>query len=127
MLRQANFTLAWKEEGELFTFGLGEAGQLGHGEGGIEFEPRLVEALVGKKVIGASAGGQHTAAWTEAGEPFTFGKGTWGMGWCPDQPRLVEAPHGAQPGERGPPLVPAPLAPLVHTPYTCPCVLPNVY
>jgi len=37
--------------------------------------PRLVEVLVGKKVIGATAGVSHTATRTEAGELFTFGHG----------------------------------------------------
>jgi len=35
--------------------------------------PRLVEALAGKKVVGAAAGGGHTALWTEDGKVFTFG------------------------------------------------------
>ena len=49
---------------------------LGHGGQGNELVPRLFEALVGKKVIGAAAGGQHTAVWTEGGEQlFTFGNG----------------------------------------------------
>jgi len=37
--------------------------------------PRLVEALTGKRVIGAVAGGNHTAVWIEAGELFPFGLG----------------------------------------------------
>jgi len=36
--------------------------------------PRLVEALV-EKVIGAAAGANHSAVWTEEGELFTFGVG----------------------------------------------------
>ena len=39
----------------------------------MELVPRLVEALAGKKVIGASAGYDHTVVWTEEKEPFTFG------------------------------------------------------
>ena len=39
----------------------------------------LVESLGGKKVIGASAGGPHTAVWTDAGEIFTFGCGYLGQ------------------------------------------------
>jgi alpha-tubulin suppressor-like RCC1 family protein len=41
--------------------------------------PRLVEALAEKKVIGAAAGGDHTAVWTETGELFTFGNGYSGQ------------------------------------------------
>jgi len=41
---------------------------LSHGLSQHEFVPRLVEALVGKKVVGAAAGDAHTAVWTEEGE-----------------------------------------------------------
>ena len=34
---------------------------------------RLIEALVGKKVVGAAAGERHTALWTEEWALFTFG------------------------------------------------------
>jgi len=40
-----------------------------------EYVPRLVEALVGKKVVGVSAGGGLHSSLTEAGELFTFGYG----------------------------------------------------
>jgi alpha-tubulin suppressor-like RCC1 family protein len=89
----------WTEAGELFTFGCGRDGMLGHGGEESEHVPRLVEALVGKKVIGAAAGGDHTAVWTDVGELFTFGEGTDGMlGHGGEEheyvPRLVEALAG---------------------------------
>ena len=49
-------TAVWTEAGELFTFGDGDHGQLGHGGTQHELVPRLVGALAGKKVIGPSAG-----------------------------------------------------------------------
>ena len=85
---------AWTEEGELFTFGDGDQGQLGHGGKQNEHAPRLVESLVGKKVVGASIGSGHTAV---------FGFGLHGeLGHGPEQelgmqkddeylPRLVAA------------------------------------
>ena len=93
-------TAVWTEAGELFTFGDGGNGRLAMGHGGEhnELAPRLVEALAGKKVIGASAGQHHTAAWTDEGELFTFAYGVNGKlghaGWQSAQelsPRLVEA------------------------------------
>jgi len=92
-------TAVWTEAGELFTFGKGAFGKLGHGGEQNELVPRLVEALAGKKVVGAAAGGQHTAAWTKAGELFTFGDGDYGkLGHGGTQnelvPRLVEAVAG---------------------------------
>ena len=44
-----------------------------------ELVPRLVEALAGKTVVGASAGAYHTSPWTDAGEVFTFGSGNYGQ------------------------------------------------
>jgi hypothetical protein len=44
-------TAAWTAEGELFTFGYGRFGRLGHGGEETELVPRLVEVLAGKKVI----------------------------------------------------------------------------
>jgi len=74
-------TAVWTEEGEFFTFMEGIFGHLGHGGHQREYVPRLVEALAGKKVVGAAAGGHHTAVWTEAGELFTFGVEAMG-GWA---------------------------------------------
>ena len=94
-------TAVWTDAGELFTFGHGSYGQLGHGERQYELLPRLVEALAGKNVAGAGVGSVHTAVWTEAGELFTFGDGMYGrLGHgetgdkgesCELVPRLVEA------------------------------------
>ena len=58
--------------------------------------PRLVEALAGKRIVGAAAGFEHAAAWTEDRELFTFGKGCGGRLGHGDEedelvPRLVEA------------------------------------
>ena len=93
-------TAVWTEEGELFTFGWGGSGSLGHGGEQHESVPRLVEALAGKKVVGASAGHTHTVVWTDAGDIFTFGLGKFGgLGHGGKQlelvPRLVEAMLGA--------------------------------
>ena len=83
------------ETGELFTFGKGFAGQLDHGVYQHESVPRLVEAFSGKKVVGAAAGQNHTAVWTDSGELFTFGDGLCGQLGHGGQanepvPRLIE-------------------------------------
>ena len=75
------YTAVWTEAGGLFTFGsgmFGNYGRLGHGGTQNELVPRLVETLAGKKAIGVSAGVNHTAAWTDEGELFTFGDGSNG-------------------------------------------------
>ena len=79
-------TVVWTNEGEVYTFGCGEHGRLGHGglgHGGLghgeeindEWVPRCVEALRGKRVVGAAAGECHTVIWTEEGKMYTFGFG----------------------------------------------------
>ena len=70
--------------------------QLGHGGEGTELAPRMIEVLVGKKVIGAASGNRYTAVWTGEGELFTFGDGDYGQlghGVLQNElvPRLVEA------------------------------------
>jgi len=82
-------TVVWTKAGELFTFGKGHSGQLGHGGHQNEYVPRLVESLAGKKVIGVSAGYAHTAVWTDEGELFTFGSG-----------RIVDVGHWATEDKR---------------------------
>jgi len=81
-------TIVWTDEGELFTFGCGGHGRLGHGgeededaedEENDELVPRLVEALVGEKLIAAAASTRHTVVWTDTGELFTFGNGNYGQ------------------------------------------------
>jgi len=92
-------TAVWTDTGELFTFGHGQYGRLGHGGTQVELVPRMIEALAGKKVVGAAAGREHTVVWTDAGELFTFGCGqNWQLGHGGQQkellPRLVEALAG---------------------------------
>ncbi len=49
-------SVVFTEAGELFTFGYGGSGALGHGGGDNESVPRLVKGeLAGTKVVGAAA------------------------------------------------------------------------
>jgi alpha-tubulin suppressor-like RCC1 family protein len=64
---RSEHTVVWTEAGELFAFGCGFAGRLGHGGEEEEREPRLVGVLEGKKVVGAAAGDKHTVKWAEPG------------------------------------------------------------
>jgi len=50
--------------GEVWTFGNGLSGQLGHGVLRNEDKPRLVEALLGKSIRALSSGSFHTVAVT---------------------------------------------------------------
>lgn len=66
-------------EGELFTWGEGKFGRLGHGAERNCHSPRLVETLIGKKPRQVSCGGFHTAVVTEDGHLYTFGGGEHGQ------------------------------------------------
>ena len=61
--------------GGTFTWGLGYAGRLGHGDEDNQLEPREVEAgrFGGDRVVQAAAGGGHTAAVTAEGRLYTWG------------------------------------------------------
>ena len=67
-------TVVFTEAGDLYTFGRGENGQLGHGGIGNESVPRLVGGLAGQRVVSATAGNTFTAVATEQGEVFCFGR-----------------------------------------------------
>lgn len=88
--------LALSSEGEVFSWGEGEDGKLGHGNRSPCDRPRVIECLRGKDVIDVAAGGAHSACITSKGELFTWGKGRYGRlghGDSEDQtrPKQVEA------------------------------------
>ena len=88
-------TLCITEAGELYAMGQGKHGQLGLGDTVSRWRPQKVAALAGKPVRIASAGHEHSAILTEAGEVYTMGDGSRGqlghaeLGY--KQPKLVEA------------------------------------
>jgi len=64
-------------DGELFTFGQGNWGVLGHGnEDSIHFtKPKLVKGLSKSKVVDVAMGSDHTIALCEDGSVYTWGYG----------------------------------------------------
>eukprot|EP00854_Cymbomonas_tetramitiformis_P033295 gene33295-42645_t len=71
--------------GEVYSWGLNNYGQLGwevpteKGKAGSGFyEPRLVEALQGKRVTQIASGEHHTLALTKNGAVLAFGRPTYG-------------------------------------------------
>lgn len=66
---------------EVWTWGRGEYGRLGLGDrhGGSKLRPQKVGgALQGVRVVQAACGGSHTAALTEHGHIFTWGRASFG-------------------------------------------------
>ncbi len=55
-----NHSLALLESGELYSFGRGDWGQLGHGDNEHKYTPTRVEAFQGSNVLSLAAGGSHS-------------------------------------------------------------------
>ena len=87
------------KNGEVFSFGDGDYGILGHGDTDKQLLPKLIEAMGGKKVVQVSAGQWHSLVLTESGEVYSFGDGSDGRLGHGDQedqnlPKLIEAMRG---------------------------------
>uniref|UniRef100_A0A8D3DEC0 HECT-type E3 ubiquitin transferase n=1 Tax=Scophthalmus maximus TaxID=52904 RepID=A0A8D3DEC0_SCOMX len=81
-------TLAFTTEGEVFSWGDGDYGKLGHGNSSTQKYPKLIQGpLQGKVVVCVSAGYRHSAAVSEDGELYTWGEGDFGrLGKCVPDP-----------------------------------------
>lgn len=64
--------------GELFTFGQGRFGKLGHGNSDDKPIPTLVTALKSHKIVDVSCGDSHTLCATDQGKVFVFGDPDFG-------------------------------------------------
>ena len=99
-------TAAVTEGGSIYTFGLGDYGQLGHGNLQDKLAPRRIPAAAfrpngsaewpGERVVMVAAGDSQTVALSEAGHVFTWGYGMLGQLGHGDRqnqlaPRQVEA------------------------------------
>jgi len=61
------------EHGQVYSWGGGTRGQLGHGTVTSEDSPKLVMALDGMKIVKIAAGGWHSAAISEFHDLYMFG------------------------------------------------------
>ncbi|XP_038130884.1 probable E3 ubiquitin-protein ligase HERC1 isoform X2 [Cyprinodon tularosa] len=84
-------TLAITVEGEVFSWGDGEYGKLGHGNSATQKHPKIIQGpLSGKVVVCVSAGYRHSAAVTNDGELYTWGEGDFGrLGHSDSQSRNI--------------------------------------
>ncbi|KAG9416335.1 hypothetical protein AC1031_000736 [Aphanomyces cochlioides] len=71
-------TVVLDNKGDVYTWGRGDDGRLGHGDNGWKFVPRLVEALQNKQIKQVTCGSYHTAAVTVSGDLYTWGGGMYG-------------------------------------------------
>ena len=61
------------EHGQVYSWGGGSRGQLGHGSLTSEAGPRLVAALDGMRIVRIAAGGWHSAAISDSHDLYMFG------------------------------------------------------
>lgn len=71
-------TLVLTNNGEVYSFGGGSRGQLGHNDLENSDEPLLIEALAGLKAVKVAAGGWHSAVITSDKDLYTWGWNTNG-------------------------------------------------
>lgn len=67
------------EDGNVFTYGEGISGQLGHGDYESHFVPKLMAALPDARVVRAAVGRYHTILLDSEGRVYTFGAGSDGQ------------------------------------------------
>lgn len=68
-------TVVLTTEGEVYTWGRGDDGRLGHGDNGWKYVPRITQSLAGHTVVQVTCGSYHTAAVTSNGDLYTWGGG----------------------------------------------------
>ncbi|KAL1774216.1 RCC1 domain-containing protein 1 isoform X1 [Sigmodon hispidus] len=69
----AEHVLLLCKAGQVFSWGGGRHGQLGHGTLEAELEPRLLEALQGLPMAQVAAGGWHSVCVSETGDIYIWG------------------------------------------------------
>jgi alpha-tubulin suppressor-like RCC1 family protein len=71
----SNHTVATDSNGDCYSWGLGNYGNLGHGDTHNVNRPKLIDTLKGKMVKMAGCGSKHTLVCTSKGDLYTFGHG----------------------------------------------------
>jgi len=82
------------EKGELYTWGVGFQGRLGHGDKEPCFVPvRVTASLEGQRVVDLACGSFHTVALTDEGTVFCWGDNANGQCGSGTLPEAVTWPH----------------------------------
>eukprot|EP00945_MAST-04E_sp_MAST-4E-sp1_P007226 g7226.t1 len=71
----SNHTVATDSNGDCYSWGLGNYGNLGHGDTHDVHRPKLIDALKGKMVKMSGCGSKHTLVCTSKGDLYSFGHG----------------------------------------------------
>eukprot|EP00927_Polykrikos_kofoidii_P007640 TRINITY_DN13142_c1_g1_i2.p1 TRINITY_DN13142_c1_g1~~TRINITY_DN13142_c1_g1_i2.p1 ORF type:complete len:734 (+),score=98.06 TRINITY_DN13142_c1_g1_i2:225-2426(+) len=73
-----HYSVAVSESGEVYTWGCGKDGQLGHGDAKDVYAPKAVRSLQSKLIRSVSCAEHHIAAVSENGVLYTWGRGQHG-------------------------------------------------
>ncbi|KAE8665853.1 Ran GTPase binding protein, putative isoform 2 [Hibiscus syriacus] len=68
------------KQGQIFSWGEGTGGRLGHGVEADVYQPRLIGALSGSSIGLVACGEFHTCAVTHSGDLYTWGDGSYNLG-----------------------------------------------
>lgn len=79
LISGAEHTLLLTTNGDIFSFGCGLRGALGHGDVNSYEKPKLIEALAGIKINDIAAGSFHSVAVSSFGDIYTWGWNTCGQ------------------------------------------------
>ncbi|KAK2144244.1 hypothetical protein NP493_4277g00005 [Ridgeia piscesae] len=76
----SSHSAAIASNGDLYTWGLGEYGRLGHGDNTTQLRPKQVKSLAGQRVIQVALGSRdaQTLALTDDGTVYSWGDGDFG-------------------------------------------------
>lgn len=74
-----NHSVALSIDGQVFSWGRGKYGQLGHSSLENELRPLQVKALADQMIVQVVCGGDHTLALNNDKETFVWGRGHWGQ------------------------------------------------
>ena len=66
-------SIAVTDDGQVYSWGCGKTGELGHRNMLDQFTPKRIEALQGLRVVGAKAGHQRSLAVTATGKVYSWG------------------------------------------------------
>ncbi|KAH9314061.1 hypothetical protein KI387_022688, partial [Taxus chinensis] len=105
-----NHSAALSVDGQVFTWGRGKYGQLGHGSVQNESRPVQVKGLADQMIVQIICGGDHTMAINNEGTLFSWGRGQWGQTglrtmedvlvpmqvWDLEHVRVIQASAGAR-------------------------------
>ncbi|XP_054721916.1 E3 ubiquitin-protein ligase HERC2-like [Uloborus diversus] len=70
--------LALTIHGDVYSWGEGDDGKLGHGSKSSCDKPKRIESIKDLEVVDIACGGAHSACITSSGELYTWGKGRYG-------------------------------------------------